>query len=52
MALSRAIEVPAADWLLQTHVKSYRNFSRVVIRFFAVVKPLLSTPVCIIQYYG
>ena len=27
-------DVPAADWLSQTHVKNHRNFSRVVIRFF------------------
>ena len=32
-ALNRASGVPAADWLSQTHVKNYRNFSRVMIRF-------------------
>ena len=38
MALNRVSDAPAADWLSQTHVKNYRNFSRVVIRFFLVVK--------------
>ena len=38
MALNRASDVPVADWLSQTHVKNYRNFSRVVIRFFSVVE--------------
>ena len=37
-ALNRASDVLAADWLSQTHVKNYRNFSRVVIRFFSVVE--------------
>ena len=38
MALNRANDVPEADWLSQTHVKIYRNFSRVVIRFFLEVE--------------
>ena len=38
MGLNRASNVPAADWLFQTHVKNYRNFSRVVIGFFSVVE--------------
>ena len=33
MALNRASDAPAADWLSQTHVTNYRDFSRVVIRF-------------------
>ena len=49
MALNRASGVPAADWLSQTHVIDYRNFSRVVIRFFSVVESLQSTPVYIIK---
>ena len=38
MALNRACDVPAADWLSQTHVKNYRNFSRAVIQFVSVVE--------------
>ena len=38
MALNRASEVSAADWISQIHVKSYRNLSRVVILFFSVVE--------------
>ena len=38
MALNRVSNVSAADWLSQTHVKNYRNFSRVVPRFFSVVE--------------
>ena len=38
MALNRASDVLAADWLSQTHVRNYRNFSRVVIRFSSVVE--------------
>ena len=39
MALNRASEVSAADWLSQTYVKNYRNFSRVdEIRLFSVVE--------------
>ena len=30
--------MPVADWLPQTHVQNYRNFSRVVIQFFLVVE--------------
>ena len=37
MALNRASDVPAADWLSQTLVKN-RNFSLVVTRFFLVVE--------------
>ena len=37
MALNRASDMSATDWLSQTHGK-YRNFSRVVIRFFSEVK--------------
>ena len=33
MALNRASDVPAADWLSQTQKKNYRSFSGVVIRF-------------------
>ena len=36
MALNEASDVSAADWLSQTHMKNYRNFSRVVIRLFLV----------------
>ena len=36
MALNRASDMPAADWLSQTQVKNYRNFLRVVIQFFSV----------------
>ena len=38
MALNRGSEVSAADWLSQTHLKSHRNFLRVVVRFFSVVE--------------
>ena len=38
MALNKATDVPAADWLSQTHVKNYRHISRVVIRFFSEVE--------------
>ena len=38
MALNSASDVPAADWLPQTLVKNYHNFSRVVIRFFSEVE--------------
>ena len=38
MALNRASNMSAADWLFQTHAKNYRNFSRVVIRLFSEVK--------------
>ena len=34
MALNRASDAPAADWLSQTQVTNYRDFPRVVIRFF------------------
>ena len=38
-ALNRANDnMSAADSLSQTHVKNYRNFSRVVIRLFSVVE--------------
>ena len=37
MALNRASDVPAADWLSQTLVKN-RNFSLVVTQFFLVVE--------------
>jgi len=45
MALNKASDVPAADWLYQ-HVKNYDNFSHVLIRFFS------STPVYIIKDYN
>ena len=38
MALSRASDVPASDWLSQTRVKNDRNFSGVAIRFFSVME--------------
>ena len=38
MALNRASDMSAADWLSQTHVKNYRKFSRLVIRFFSAVE--------------
>ena len=38
LVLNRVSDVPAADWLSQTHVKKYRNFSLLVIRFFSVVE--------------
>ena len=50
MALNRASDAPAADLLSQTHVTNYRDFSRVVIRFFSVVE-IPRTPVSIIEYY-
>ena len=34
IALNRARDMLAVDWLSQTHVKNYHNFSRVVIRIF------------------
>ena len=30
--------IPAADWLSQTHAKSYRNFSCVMMQLFSVVE--------------
>ena len=50
MALNRASDATAADWLSQTHVTNYRDFSRVVIRFFSVVE-ILRTSVSIVEYY-
>ena len=44
MALNRATDVSAADWLFQTHVKIYRNFSRAVIRFSSVVEIPIKHP--------
>ena len=38
MVLNRMSELSAADWLSQTGVKNYCNFSRVVIWFFLVVQ--------------
>ena len=38
MALNRASDVPAADWLSQTQVKNYSNFSCVVILLSSVVE--------------
>ena len=38
MALNRASEVSAANWLSQTHEENYRNFSHVAIRFFSEVE--------------
>ena len=38
VAQNRASDVTTADWLSQTHVKSYCNFSRMVVRFFSVVE--------------
>ena len=38
MSQNRASDVPAADWLPQTVVKNYQNFSLVVMRFFSVVE--------------
>ena len=37
VVLNRASDVPAADWLSQTHMKNYHNFSHVVMCFFSVV---------------
>ena len=50
MALNRASDALAAVWLSQTQVTNYRDFSRVVIRFFSVVE-MPRTPVSIIEYY-
>ena len=36
MAINRASDVSAADWLSQTHVENYRNFSSGVTWFFSV----------------
>ena len=44
MALNRVSDVPAANWLSQTHVKNYRNFLPVVIRFFSVVEIPIKHP--------
>ena len=44
MALNRASDVSAADWLFQTHVKICRNFPRAVIRFFSVVEIPIKHP--------
>ena len=38
LVLNRASDVPAANWLSQTHVKYYRNFSLLVIPFFSTVE--------------
>ena len=38
IALHWARDMSAADWLFQTHVKNYRNFSTVVIRLFSEVE--------------
>ena len=38
MALNRASDMSAADWLSQTQVKNYRNFLLVVIRLFSVAE--------------
>ena len=47
MLLNRAGDVPAADRLSQTYRKSYRNFSRVVVRFFSVVELTNKFPVAV-----
>ena len=47
MLLNRAGDVPAADRLSQTYRKNYRNFSRVVIRFFSVVELTNKFPVAV-----
>ena len=44
MVPNRASDVPAAVRLSQTHVKNYRYFSRVVIRFFSVVEIPIKHP--------
>ena len=47
MALNEASDVSAADWLSQTHMKNYRNFSRVVIRLFLVEEiPIKHSSLC------
>ena len=38
IALNSVSDMSAADWLSRTHVKNYRKFSRVVIRFFSLVE--------------
>ena len=38
MARNTASDMSAADWLSQTQVKHYRNFSHEVIRLFSVVE--------------
>ena len=38
MAVNRTSDMSPADWLSQTDVKKYRNFSPAVIRFFSVVE--------------
>ena len=55
MVLNKAIEwyVPAADWLSQTHMKNYRNFSHVVIWFFSVVEiPIKHSSLCNVIHYN
>ena len=38
MVLKRIGNVPAADWLSQTRMKNYCNFSHMVIKCFSVVE--------------
>ena len=38
MVLKGARDMSAADWLSQTHVKTFRYFLRVVVQFFSVVE--------------
>ena len=47
LVLNRASDVIAAEWLCQTHVKNYRNFSLLVIPFFSLVEiPTNHSSVC------
>ena len=47
IALHKARDMSAADWLFQTHVKNYRNFSPVVIRLFSEVEiPIKYSSIC------
>jgi len=51
LALKRASDMSAADWLSQTYVKNYRNFSRMVIRFTQRWESLYTTPIYIVNFY-
>ena len=47
MALNRASDMSAADWLSQTRVENYCNFSCVVKWFFSLVEvPLKHSSLC------
>ena len=52
MALKKPNDMSTADWLSQTQVKNYRNFSHVVIPFFSAVEiPIKHSSLCNKRYY-